>query len=408
MSKVIVIGGGASGLMAAYAALKNNNEVILFEKNEKLGKKLYITGKGRCNLTNDVLPSEFLENVISNPKFLLGSINTFTPEDTISFFESRHTPLKIERGGRVFPLSDKASDITNCLVKEITKLGCEIHLNEKVKEIIIEKNKVKGVKTDLLVYNAAHIICSTGGLSYPLTGSTGDGYKFAHKTGHKIIEAKPALVGLNIKEEFVKELQGLSLINIRLTAKKNNKTIAQLFGEMIFTHFGISGPVVLSLSSKINRLNLQDTELFIDLKPALTIEVLDARVLRDFAVLKGKLFKNSLDLLLPKKLIPIIIQLSGIDEFKRNDQITKAERENLVEVIKNLKLHISSLRPIEEGIITAGGVCVNEINPKTMESKLIQGLHFCGEVLDLDALTGGYNIQIAFSTGYCAGNSIIS
>jgi len=406
MSKVIIIGGGASGLMAAYGALKNQNEVILIEKNEKLGKKLYITGKGRCNLTNDVEPIDFLENVISNPKFLLSSINTFTPEDTINFFENRNTPLKIERGGRVFPFSNKASDITNCITKEIKKLGCDIHLNEEVKELIIENNEVKGIITNLSKYYATHIICSTGGLSYQSTGSTGDGYHFAKACGHKIVDTRPSLVGLNINEQFTKDLQGLSLENIRITAKYNEKIIEQFFGEMIFTHFGISGPVILSLSSKLNRLNLRDIAIYIDLKPAITNAVLDARILRDFLELKGKIFKNSLDLLLPKKIIPIIIKLSGIDEFKKNDQITKTEREKLVTTIKNLEMHIDSLRPLSEAIITAGGVAISEINPKTMESKLIKGLSFCGEVLDVDALTGGYNIQIAFSTGYCAGNSI--
>ena len=404
--KVVVIGGGPAGMISAYFSASNGNQTTLIEKNEKLGKKLYITGKGRCNLTNDIEPDEFFTKIVNNAKFMFSSIRAFTPQDTMEFFEENHLRLKTERGNRVFPLSDKASDVTKCLENLLHKNNVEILLNEKVVDINCIDGKVVSVETDKQTIICDKVIVATGGVSYPSTGSTGDGYDFAKKLGHNIIDVKPALVGICISQSFCKDLQGLSLKNVSLKAYYNDKEVYNSFGEMLFTHFGISGPLVLSLSSVINRLSTSKLTFTIDLKPALTDSQLDKRILKDFAEEKGKMLGNSLNKLLPQRLSGVIIKESKIKAEKRNSEITKEERERLVKTIKNLTLKPISLRPIEEGIVTSGGVDVKDVNPKTMESKIIKGLYFAGEVLDIDAFTGGYNIQLALSTGAQAGKNI--
>lgn len=406
MSKVAVIGAGAAGLMAAYAAAANGNDVTVFEKNEKSGKKIYITGKGRCNVTHDCTPSGFLPNVVNNGKFLTGAIYNFSPEDCVAFFENGGTKLKLERGGRYFPVSDKASDVTKCLENYCKNVGVSFKFNENVLNIANLHSTMRNIITSKGSYEFENIIVCTGGLSYPATGSTGDGYKFAKAAGHKITELKQGLCGLNLKGDFYKELQGLTLKNVNLSVFYNGKLINELFGEMLFTHFGISGPIVLSASSLINRLNLNNVKLSVDLKPALTEEHLEKRILRDFEQNKNKSVTNCLKELLPSALIAEVLKRSGISPEKQTNSITKAERLRLLTTVKNFDMLVSSLRDFSEAIITSGGIDVKEINPKTMESKLVKGLYFCGEVLDVDAFTGGYNLQIAFSTGYAAGNSI--
>ncbi len=401
---VIVVGGGASGMLSAYYRRLNKDNVILLEQNEKLGKKLYITGKGRCNLTNNCDVETFLTNVCRNSKFLLSSLYSFSPTDTINFFNSIGLQTKIERGNRVFPLSDKSSDVIKVLNNALNEIGVDVRLNTKVTSIITKNNKIIGVKTQNETLYADNVIIATGGLSYKSTGSTGDGYEFAKSVGHTITELKPALTGLNLKGEDFKSLQGLSLKNVNLKAIINEKQVFSMQGELLFTHFGISGPLVLTLSSLINRQDFSNIEIFIDLKPALNEKQLDLRILRDFDTYSNKEFKNSLDMLLPKKLIPLIINRSGIKEYKKVNSITSTERQNLVNCIKNLSFKVNSLRDFNEAIITSGGITVKEINPSTMESKIISGLYFVGEVLDVDALTGGFNLQIAFSTAYSAGN----
>ena len=396
--KVIVIGGGASGMVASYFFAKNGNEVTLIEKNEKLGKKLYITGKGRCNLTNDCSVEDFLNNVVSNPKFLLSSINNFTPEDTMNFFESLGLPLKTERGNRVFPLSDKSSDVIKVLEKALISLGVEIRFNENVLDLIVEDNTVKGVTTTTCDYFADKVVVATGGLSYPSTGSTGDGYKWAEKLGHKITDLKPSLCGFNLKGEEYKELQGLGLKNVTLTAYDDGKQYYKEMGEILFTHFGISGPLVLSCSALTCKKDYKKITLSIDLKPALSEKELDNRILRDFSLNKNKEFKNSLDGLLPKTLIPLIITRSKILPYKKNNVISKEERLGLVNTLKNLNFSLASLRDYTEAVITSGGISIKDVNPSTMESKIVKNLYFIGEVLDVDAYTGGFNLQIAFST----------
>ncbi len=403
--KTIVIGGGASGMVASYFLRKSGQEVILIEKNEKLGKKLYITGKGRCNLTNDCDVETFLENVVSNKKFMLGAIYGFSPSDTMAFFENLGLTLKTERGNRVFPISDKSSDVIKVLEKALIATGVDIHLNETVLDIEEENGAVKGVKTNLDNYLVDKVIVATGGLSYSSTGSTGDGYKFAKKFGHNVTDLKPSLCGFNIKGEEYKSLQGLGLKNVTLSAYDNGKCYYKEMGEILFTHFGISGPLVLSCSALTCKRNFSSVELYIDLKPALTDKELDNRILRDFSLNKNKEFKNSLDALLPKALIPLIVSRSKIDANKKNNIITKEERQNLVKVLKNLKFSLASLRDFTEAVITSGGVSVKEINPSNMESKLIKNLHFIGEVLDVDAFTGGFNLQIAFSTAKCCADN---
>lgn len=406
MKNVAVIGGGAAGLMAAYAAAINGNKVTLFEKNEKCGKKIYITGKGRCNLTHDCLPDEFLQNVVTNSKFLTGAIYNFSPQKTMQFFEDGGLKLKTERGDRVFPVSDKASDVTKCLEKKCMNAGVTFKFCEKVLKIQILNSIISDIITVKDRYSFDSVIVCTGGLSYPSTGSDGDGYKFAEGTGHCIVAQKPALCGLNLTGKFFKELQGLTLKNVKLSVFVNNKKQREFFGEMLFTHFGISGPIVLSASSYINRCDLKAVKLVLDLKPALTDEQLANRILRDFDKYKNKDIANCLKELLPNALIPIVLGKCGVAFNRKINSVTRNERLSLLTTVKNFDMIVSSLRGFDEAIVTAGGVDVKEINPKTMESKLVKGLYFCGEVLDLDALTGGFNLQIAFSTGFVAGSSV--
>lgn len=412
MKKVCVIGGGAAGLMAAYAAATNGHKVTLLEKNEKLGKKIYITGKGRCNITNAVSPADFLENVVRGKKFLTGAIYAFSPERTVEFFENHGLHTKIERGNRVFPVSDKASDVTKTLEKACKNQGVSILLNEEVKKLLIAMPdeglmpRIVGVETSSGKQEYDEVIVATGGISYPSTGSTGDGYRFAGECDIKVTDLKPALCGLNLKGDFYRDLQGITLKNVGLRAEIGSKKIYDGFGEALFTHFGISGPIVITLSSLINRMNLADITLYLDLKPALDENTLDKRVLKDFDVYKNKKIVNALVDLLPQKLIPVILKESEISMEKSVNVITKEERGRLVKALKNYPMKIASLRDFSEAIVTSGGVDLSEINPKDMTAKKISGLRFCGEVVDVDAFTGGFNLQIAFSTGFVAGNSI--
>ena len=404
--KVAIIGGGASGLICAYFCAVNGNDVTLFEKNEKCGKKIYITGKGRCNLTNLVEPNEFLPNVVNNSKFLTSAIYSFSPIDTINFFENGGMPCKTERGNRVFPVSDKASDVTKCLENYCKNVGVKFVFNTEIENLLVNNGTMSGIiYAGTKEYFDKVVVC-TGGFSYKSTGSSGDGYKFARTVGHTIVEPKQALCGLNVVGDFYKQLQGLTLKNVGLSIFNGDKLVKNLFGEMLFTHFGISGPIVLTASSFINRLDLSKVKLVLDLKPALTYEQLDARLLRDFDTNKNRNLANYLKELLPSALIPVIMERSQIANDKKINSLSKEERKRLLTAVKNFNIIVSSLRDFTESIITSGGVDVRQINPKTMESKLIKGLYFCGEVLDVDALTGGFNLQIAFSTGYLAGNSI--
>lgn len=400
----IVIGGGPAGLISAYFRAVRGEDVYLIEKNEKPGKKLYITGKGRCNVTNDCDVDEFLSNVVTNAKFLNGAIRRFPPEKFMEFLSGK-TKLKTERGNRVFPLSDKASDVTKCLCAYAEEAGAEIKLNEKVLSINASDGKIVSVVTDKATYPCDNVIVCTGGLSYPSTGSTGDGYAFAKSFGHTIISPVAALSGVNLKGDFYKNLQGLSLKNVAISVVNGKKKIYSDFGEMLFTHFGVSGPTIISASSFINRLNLRDVYISLDLKPALTEEQLDARVLRDFEKYKNKAIKNSLDDLLPKAMIPVIIKAAGINGDIKNNELKAENRRKIVAAIKDFRMYPHSLRDLNEAIVTSGGVSVKEINPKTMESKLVKGLFFAGEVIDADALTGGFNITIAACTAYSAGNA---
>ena len=407
MHTVIVIGGGAAGMFAAYSAatVNRNSRVILVEKNEKLGKKLYITGKGRCNLTNNVPVSEFLNNVIGNPKFLYSVLTEFSPDDVMRFFEDNGCTLKTERGNRVFPVSDKASDITKTLQKALVKSGVEIMLNTNVLNIKTENGQIVGVQTESELLSCDSVIVCTGGLSYPLTGSTGDGYMFAKSAGHNIVDLKPSLSGLELCGTDFITAQGVSLKNVAITVLSGDKAIYKDFGEMLFTHYGVSGPIILSASCVINRAKTNNLTLKIDLKPAISDKILDDRLLREIESAKLKTVSNVMRALLPQSLISIILSVASISAEKRCCDLTKNDRLNLVASLKNLTFQIKGLRPIEEAIVTAGGISVKEINPKTMESKLVKGLFFAGEVLDVDAYTGGFNIQIAFSTGYVAGKN---
>lgn len=400
----IVIGGGPAGLISAYFRAVRGERVFLIEKNEKLGKKLYITGKGRCNVTNDCDVDEFLSNVVTNAKFLNGAVRRFPPEKFMEFLSAK-TKLKTERGNRVFPLSDKASDVTKCLCAYAEEAGAEIKLNEKVLAINAADGKVVSVVTDNATYLCDNIIVCTGGLSYPSTGSTGDGYAFAKSLGHTIIPPVAALSGLKLKSDFYKTLQGLSLKNVGVSVFNGKKKIYSDFGEMLFTHFGVSGPTIISASSFINRVNLNDVYISLDLKPALTEEQLDARVLRDFEKYKNKAIKNSLDDLLPKAMIPVIIKTAGVNGDIKNSELKAENRRKIIAAIKDFRMYPHSLRDLNEAIVTSGGVSVKEIDPKTMESKLVKGLFFAGEVIDADALTGGFNITIAACTAYSAGNA---
>ncbi len=406
MHTVVVIGGGASGLMTACISASNpSNKVILIEKNEKLGKKVYITGKGRCNVTNDVEKNDFFNNVVSNPKFLFSAINSFSPQSMIEFLQNNGLEIKIERGNRVFPASDKASDVTKTFEKLLKKLNVDVRLNTEVLKINSDGQKVTSVITNNGQVECDSVVVCTGGVSYPLTGSTGDGYEFAKQFGHTIIETKPALVGIDLKGSDFISLQGLSLKNVSLTAKLGEKIVYTDFGEMLFTHFGISGPIVLSCSSKINRLNLNEITISIDLKPALSNEVLDNRLIREFSQNNIKNICTVMRSLIPSTLIELVLNKASVSLKKNCSQITAEERKRIVDTLKCLKFSVKKLRPIEEAIVTAGGINVKEINPKTMESKLVTGLYFAGEVLDVDAFTGGFNMQIAFSTGYVAGKN---
>lgn len=409
-NKVVVVGGGAAGMMAAIFAARNGNQVTIIEKNNKLGKKLFITGKGRCNITNACDVEELFQSVISNPKFLYGAFYGFNSYDVINFFEELGLRTKIERGNRVFPLSDKSSDVIAALQDELERLDVTIRFNSEVSEVLIKDNVFKGIrlKDEKDIIHADKVIIATGGLSYKATGSTGDGYRFAKEMGHTVTKLYPSLVPMNVQEiNIAKDLQGLSLKNIHISMYSKNKEIYSDFGELLFTHFGISGPVILSASSYcIPYLENKDLVLSIDLKPALTKEQLDTRVLRDFTEFTNKQFKNALDQLLPQKLIPVIITLSKIDPEKKVNLITREERLRLIDLLKGLEFHIISFREYNEAVITKGGIKVKEINPATMESKLVSNVFFAGEVLDLDALTGGFNLQIAWSTAYLAGNAV--
>lgn len=411
MKNVCVIGGGAAGLMAAYAAAKNGHTVTLFEKNEKLGKKIYITGKGRCNFTNDVPPEEFLQNVVRGQKFLMSALYSFSSKKTIDFFEDNGMAVKVERGNRAFPVSDHASDVTKALERACRGVDVCIKLQEKVEQIqcttsdVITSSDII-IETNKAQYAFSDVIIATGGISYPSTGSTGDGYMFAQSLGHSVTDLKCGLCGLNLEGAWFKELQGLALKNVSLSAKMGDKLIYEDFGEMLFTHFGISGPIVLSTSSMINRLPLNNVSLFLDLKPALDEQTLDKRLLRDFEKYKNKQISNALVELIPQKLIGVLLNVCGISEKKNVNILTKEERLLLVKTLKAFPMKIRSLRGFEEAIITSGGVSLSEINPKTMESKKMKGVRFCGEVLDVDAFTGGFNLQIAFATGFAAGNGI--
>ena len=408
MKRVVVIGGGAAGMFAALAAAEKGHQVSLFEKNEKLGKKLFITGKGRCNLTNASDMDTLFSNIISNPKFLYSALYTFDNFRVIDFFETRGVKTKIERGNRVFPVSDHSSDVISALKKALENAHVTIHLFTKVQKLILADNKIRGVLLENgREISADAVIVTTGGISYPNTGSTGDGYLFARECGHKVTELFPALVPLTAKESYVTDMQGLSLKNIKISIRKGKKILFEEFGELLFTHFGVSGPLILSASSYIGKvLKKQELDMRIDVKPALSVEQLDKRLLRDFKENHKKQFKNSLNGLLPTKMIPAFLSLTGIDTEKIVNEITKEERKRLLDLLKAFPVTLTGTRDFDEAIITSGGVSVKEINPSTMESKLVSGLYFAGEVLDLDAKTGGFNLQIAWSTGFLAGNSI--
>ncbi len=400
--KTIVVGGGPAGMISAYFRAINGDEVVLIERNEKLGKKLYITGKGRCNVTNECQPEEFLLNVITNPKFLIGAIRRFPPQDFMRFLSGKLS-LKTERGNRVFPSSDKASDVTKCLESYLKDAFVKVNLNERVLSIY-KSDDVFFVVTDKGKYTSDNVIICTGGKSYPSTGSDGDGYGFAKAFGHTVTELKPALVGMDLSDDLA-ELQGVTLKNVRLKAVVNGEELSE-FGEMLFTHFGVSGPIVLTMSSKLNKYDLSTVKLYLDLKPALSYEQLDDRIIRDFNKYRNKQIKNSLDDLLIKSLVPIVIERAGIDGEEKNSEFNRENRKKLAFTIKNIELHPKSLRPLGEAIVTSGGVSVGEINPKTMESKIVKGLYFAGEVIDVDALTGGFNITIAACTAFAAGGNI--
>ncbi|RGI83443.1 NAD(P)/FAD-dependent oxidoreductase [Dorea formicigenerans] len=413
MSHVIVVGGGAAGMFAAIAAAKNGHQVTLYEKNEKLGKKIFITGKGRCNITNAADMEELFDAVVTNSKFLYSSFYGYTNQNVIDFFEDAGVPVKIERGNRVFPISDHSSDVIRALEREMKKVGVKVCLNTEVKSVEAEKDKFnKVVLKDTTTQTADACIVATGGLSYRSTGSTGDGFRFAENVGHKVTQCFPSLVPMETKEPWICELQGLSLRNVEAKILDGKKELYKDFGEMLFTHFGVSGPLIISASSYVGKKfmdkNGQKKELTleIDLKPALTEEQLDQRVLRDFEENHNRQFKNAITKLFPTKLIPVMLELGGIDPEKKVNSIEKEERKQFVHLIKHFRMTLTGLRDYPEAIITKGGVNVKEIDPGTMESKLVKGLYFAGEVLDLDALTGGFNLQIAWSTGYAAGNAI--
>lgn len=411
MKNVVITGGGPAGMMAAITAARRGFKVTLVEKNEKLGKKLFITGKGRCNITNAGDSEDLFNSIVTNRKFMFSSFNGFSNYDTLGFFDELGLHIKIERGNRVFPESDHSSDVIGALNRELKRLSVDVRLNTEVKDIIVNGGKATGVVVKCSgkesTIQADNVIVATGGNSYQSTGSTGDGYRFARKLGHSVTPIVPALVPFNVAEDWESDLQGLSLKNVSIVVLDGKQEIYSDFGEMLFTHFGVSGPLILSASSfAARRIKEHPLKLVIDLKPALSHEQLDERILRDFDEEKNKAFKNSLDKLLPKKMIPVIVRLSDIDGNKKVNEITKQERQKLVSLIKGLELTITGLRGFNEAIITQGGINVREINPTTMESKLVKNLYFAGEVLDVDALTGGFNLQIAWSTGYAAADHL--
>ncbi len=418
MSKILIVGGGAAGMMAGVYLARAGQEVHILEKNEKLGKKVYITGKGRCNVTNNCDTEELFRAVMSNPKFLYSAFYSFTPQDVMEFFEDAGVPLKTERGNRVFPVSDHSSDIIRGLERELKKAGAHIHLRTEVKKVnvspyeesdVAEKkahhSRVTGVElADGSIMEGNYILVATGGLSYQSTGSTGDGYRFAEETGHKVTELSPSLVPLRTKEAYIPSLQGLSLKNTELTIKSGKKILFQDFGEMMFTHFGVTGPMILSASAHIGKQLQKSGELtaYLDLKPALTMEQLDARVLREFETGQNKQFKNVIGVLFPSSLTPVMLELGGISPEKKIHDISREERIHFEELVKAFPFTINGMGEYKEAVITRGGVSVKEIQPGTMESRKVKNLYFIGEVLDLDAVTGGYNLQIAWSTAYLA------
>ncbi len=403
----IIVGGGAAGMMAAITAAGLGKSTLLLEKMNRCGKKISITGKGRCNVTNNCTSDDFFANIPTNPRFLYSAYAGFNSQDCMDFFERLGVPLKTERGNRVFPVSDKAEDIVRALEQ-----GCEDYgvnrIFSKVTEIITEDGAVKGVKCGSRTYYAPSVLIATGGKSYPGTGSDGDGYRFAEELGHTVTDIKPSLVPIESDDDYCREMMGLSLKNVVLTLKDTvkNKVVFSEMGEMLFTHFGVSGPLVLSASSHIPQVESGRYIFYIDLKPALDEKKLDERILRDFKEIPNRIFANSLSKLLPSKMIPTVVELSGIDGEKQVNSVTKQERQRLVSLLKAFPVHIRSFRPISEAIVTSGGVKVSEVSPKTMESKLVKGLYFAGEVLDVDGYTGGFNLQIAFSTGCLAGENM--
>lgn len=406
MKRVVVIGGGAAGLMAAVIAGREGAKVTLLEKMNYVGKKMGITGKGRCNITNACDMSDFIKNTPGNGKFLYGAYERFTNEDLLQLLHDAGLETKVERGGRVFPASDSALDVRNTFMKLMKHYGVDVHLEEPVKKLLVDDGVVTGVVTDKETYHADAVVIATGGKSYPATGSTGDGYILAAQVGHKITDIRPSLVPIVTEESWVKDLMGLSLRNVELSVVAKNKVQAKMFGEMMFTHFGITGPIVLSLSHTVGKLmrkkNIGTIGLDINLKPALSSETLDKRLQKDFDLYSKKQLINGMKDLLPSRLIPLIIELAGIDPQKPINQISKEERQQIGYMLQHMPLTVKGLRPVEEAIVTAGGISLKEFNPKTMESKLVKGLYGVGEVLDIDAFTGGYNLQAAFSTGYVA------
>ena len=406
MKRVVVIGGGAAGLMAAVIAGREGAKVTLLEKMNYVGKKIGITGKGRCNITNACDMSDFIKNTPGNGKFLYGAYERFTNEDLLQLLHDAGLETKVERGGRVFPASDSALDVRNTFMKLMKHYGVDVHLEEPVKKLLIDDGVVTGVVTDRETYHADAVVIATGGKSYPATGSTGDGYILAAQVGHKITDIRPSLVPIVTEESWVKDLMGLSLRNVELSVVAKNKVQAKMFGEMMFTHFGVTGPIVLSLSHTVGKLmrkkNIGTIGLDINLKPALSPEILDKRLQKDFDLYSKKQLINGMKDLLPSRLIPLIIELAGIDPQKPINQISKEERQQIGYMLQHMPLTVKGLRPVEEAIVTAGGISLKEFNPKTMESKLVKGLYGAGEVLDIDAFTGGYNLQAAFSTGYVA------
>ncbi|MCR5668799.1 MAG: NAD(P)/FAD-dependent oxidoreductase [Lachnospiraceae bacterium] len=402
--KVIVVGGGAAGMMAAYAAASYGCDVTLLEKNEKLGKKIYITGKGRCNFTNACDVEDLFQNVVSNPKFMYSAFYSFTNQQVMDFVADHGTPYKVERGERVFPVSDHASDVTGAFQRALKSAGVKIMLNTEVKGLRVQDGVICGVDTVDGPMEAERVIVCTGGLSYPTTGSTGDGVRFAEKLGHSIATLRPALVPMNTKEDYIPAMQGLSLKNVELTIYHGKKKLYDEFGEMLFTHFGVSGPLCLSASSRVGKY-LDDASLQaeIDLKPKLDKDILDQRLLREFKGNENKNISNVLGSLLPKKMIPVFMEILEFAEDKKINSVTVEERNEIIHLLKHFSFTIVSLRSFKEAIVTQGGVSVKEINPSTMESKLVEGLYFAGEVLDIDCYTGGFNLQVAWSTGYLAG-----